>query len=133
MYTAVVLTPESRAKLLAVVATNLQTMGSGWEAIAHHMTICLGPYEKTMGESVVSEFPVGSQVTLEVVGAAINGSVFAVKVDTKVPSKNRTKHITIAVNKAKGAKPVMSNYLTDWTSFPVSLKLTGVIEEVAGR
>lgn len=133
MYTAVVLTPESRAKLLAVVATNLQTMGSGWEAIAHHMTICLGPYEKTMGEAVVSEFPVGSQVTLEVIGAAINGSVFAVKVDTKVPSKNRTKHITIAVNKAKGAKPVMSNYLTDWTSFPVSLKLTGVIEEVAGR
>lgn len=133
MYTAVVLTPESRAKLLAVVATNLQTMGSGWEAIAHHMTICLGPYEKTMGEAVVSEFPIGSQVTLEVVGAAINGSVFAVKVDTKVPSKNRTKHITIAVNKAKGAKPVMSNYLTDWTSFPVSLKLTGVIEEVAGR
>jgi len=133
MYTAVVLTPESRAKLLAVVATNLQTMGSGWETIAHHMTICLGPYEKTMGEVVVSEFPVGSQVTLEVVGAAINGSVFAVKVDTNMPSKNRTKHITIAVNKAKGAKPVMSNYLTDWTSFPVSLKLTGVIEEVTGR
>lgn len=132
MYTAVVLTPESRAKLLSVVAANIQTMGPDWETIAHHMTICLGPLA-SMGENVAKEFPVGSQATLEVVGAAINGSVFAVKVDSKVPSKNRTKHITIAVNKAKGAKPVMSNYLTDWTSFPVPLKLNGVIEEVSGR
>lgn len=131
MYSAVVLTPESRAKLLAVVATNLATMGPDWDVIAHHMTICLGPLS-SFG-SVEQDFPAGSQVSLEVVGAAFNGSVFAVKVETKVPSKNRTKHITIAVNKAKGAKPVMSNYLTDWSKFPVVLKLTGVVEEVTSR
>jgi hypothetical protein len=72
---------------------------------------------------------VGEEVTLKVVGVASNERVMAAKVETDVPSKNETKHVTLAVNRMVGAKPVESNKLSDWKEVE-EITLRGTIAEV---
>lgn len=49
-----------------------------------------------------------------------------------VDSDNKTPHITIAVNRATGGKPAMSNLITDWYEIKRPLLLTGKITEIYG-
>ena len=52
----------------------------------------------------------------------------AVKVDG-YPSKNPIPHITLAVNRAQGGKPVMSNDIKNWEKFEGELTLSGKVVE----
>ncbi len=126
-YTAVVLHPAETQKLLQHFQ---DLIPDNWQKIAHHMTInlgaaCIGP----------AQHLVGKDVELNVTTVAFDDRVVACGVEAKtddgfnVPSNNKVKHITLAVNRALGGKPVQSNDLTDW--MPADpLKLIGRVEEV---
>jgi len=118
-YSAVVLDKKSRQKLI-----DMGTMQNGWEPVAHHMTINMGPLSDPSLK--------GRKVKLEVVEAAENDFVVAAKVvilDPTLQVRNRTPHITIAINKKKGGKPEMSKSLEGWVKVR-SIILSGVVEEI---
>jgi hypothetical protein len=94
----------------------------GWTPHAHHMTINMGP---SKDPSLVGQ---DGNFTLVAVGQ--DDKVIAAKVESSTPSANATPHITIAVNKNAGGKPVMSNNLKEWKPInPISL--TGKILQIA--
>lgn len=120
MYSALVLDDKSRNRLIQAFSKDIP---EGWEIIAHHMTIKMGPLDgpflKLKGleaKAVVTHF-------------ACDDRICAVLVDTIVPSKNQVKHITLAVNREGGGKPQHSNNLKNWQQV-VPVVLFGVIEEV---
>jgi hypothetical protein len=116
-YTAVVLTPESRELLLTLFPPL-----EGYEPIAHHMTICMGEWDKPE--------MIGRKVLLTVVGFDCDSKVSAVEIGAGGGfSKNGTPHVTISVNRGNGGKPVMSNDLKNWTKIHPFL-IEGIIEEV---
>jgi len=104
MYSAVNLDKESRMRLLNMFSN----LPSEWELICHHMTIALG------NPSPEIEARLGEEVHLIADTFAQDDKVIAIGVKTDIPSKNKIKHITIAVNRLAGGKPVLSNSLTDW-------------------
>lgn len=123
-YTAVVLSPASRAQLLERLGIGNGLEMGGWEIIAHHMTINMGSAEKGPAADMV-----GQTVNLMAHMFAEDDRVMAVAVKTEVPSVNETKHITIAVHRGNGGKPFNSNNLNDWK--PIShIPLIGVVQEV---
>lgn len=80
-----------------------------WNLICHHMTICLGPLPEELKSMI------GHPVKLKCVSFAMNDLVAAVEVivpaELRSFVKNDFPHITVAVNKIAGGKPVMSNDL----------------------
>ena len=119
-YTAIVLNPDSHSRLLAGFPPP-----SGWESVAHHMTINMGEFKGELNDSSI----LGQSVQMTVTHVGQDERVLAVAVDTIVNSQNETKHITVAVNRAEGGKPFHSNKIKDWT--PVEhLTLSGVVQEV---
>jgi len=129
MYTAVVLSEEAHNKLVTTFG-HLWDGQKGWKAFAHHLTMHMGP--ATENEQLM----LGEFVTLVIDAVAQNEMVAAARVAraftsrATVESKNPTPHITLAVNRKAGGKPVMSNQLTEWQ--PVeTLRLRGRIEEVS--
>lgn len=118
-YTALVLDNESHNKLV-----NAFKVPDGWEVVAHHMTINMGTPDKGPAESLIDQ-----EAPLTVVSLAKDELVMAVGVDSPVPSNNQIKHITVAVNRADGGKPFLSNKLTNWQpTTPMTLK--GVVKQV---
>lgn len=105
-YSAIVLTDESHNKLVAKLSGRIP---EGWEIIAHHVTIKMGELPPDLKPSI------GLPTTLKVIDFHMNDKVAACQV--VVPSEmmpymaNKYPHITIAVNRAGGGKPVMSNDL----------------------
>lgn len=94
----------------------------GWTPHAHHMTINLGPAK--------DKDLLGKDVDLTLIAIGQDDKVMAAKVQTSVSTMNATPHITIAINKNAGGKPVMSNNLKEWKPInPISL--TGKILQVA--
>lgn len=111
-YSAVVLIPLSQTELLTQFPAP-----AGWQTKAHHMTINLGSLDNGPAANL------SGKKGLTVVAVASDDRVMAVKVECGVPSTNKIKHITIAVNTAGGGMPVHSNELTDWKSVsPVTLE-----------
>lgn len=121
MYTALVLTPESRNTLLQ----NYQdAIPDGWEVFAHHMTINLGSSETGPAHDLL-----GQEKELVAVKLGKSEMAIAIEVATQVPSKNAIKHITLAVNRNNGGKPKDSNNIQNWEpTSPISLK--GVVQVV---
>lgn len=122
MYTAVNLDEDSKKKLIKHL---IGFIPEDWEIIAHHFTINMGKIEK--GPLQKRDY-LGTSIELEVESIAANEKVLAVGVKTDLPSVNKRKHITVAVNRAAGGKPVMSNDLTDWQAMQPIL-LFGTIQE----
>lgn len=119
-YTALVLTDESHNKLVAAYAEHIP---AGWKTFAHHMTMNMGKIKSE------HEHMLGRYADLVVKAFAIDDKVAAVMVESDVPSKNDIPHVTLAVNKKGGGKPVMSNNLKNWKEVePIILR--GRVEEV---
>lgn len=118
MYVAAVLTPESKRTLLNSIQGRIP---EGWETIAHHSTI-------RMGKAVPEDY-VGDSAWMLVTHYAINERVLAVKLYTDFATINKVPHITIAVNRAIGAKPVESNGLENWIPVPEQIELMGIIQQ----
>ncbi|MFW5847361.1 MAG: hypothetical protein ACOCVF_00380 [bacterium] len=123
-YSAVVLDEYSREKLIEYLS--LDKLNEDWEIIADHMTISLNDlpdHQKRFR---------GRTIRLKVTKFGHNDQVLAAGVDTKIPTKNEQPHITLAVNRSSGGKPVMSNEIKNWKPikpFIVSGKVREVPEE----
>jgi hypothetical protein len=127
MYSAIVLNFDSREECLALAAKYIPNEVDMDEVIAHHMTINMGElrpeHKKLLNDSV----------EIVVDGFAFDDKVVALRVNSGTGggslSSNRIPHITIAVNRKLGGKPVMSNHLKNWTTIsPVTV--SGTIQEV---
>ena len=142
MYTAIVVDQDSRNYIIRRLhATEIET-GKTLEIIAHHITICMGKDKKgkypfELGEEV--EFTIshiGTLLSMEMGDKQPEGSgdfermVVAAKV--KLPEgkfvKNETPHITLMVNRHRGAKPVYSNYIKRWYGLEDDKVFKGTVE-----
>lgn len=121
MYTAVVIFPKDRIRLLDAMNDKVPPW---WDFIGDHMTINMG----TAAEGPCAG-RVGEKASLTIRGFATDDRVAAVKVETEIPSINEIKHITIAVDRDNGGKPVHSNKLVDWVEIP-EFVIEGEITEV---
>jgi hypothetical protein len=119
-YSAVVLDDKSRQRLIERFKS---VIPEDWNIIAHHMTINLGEIDPEL------EKYLGMPVRLNVEDFAMDDKVAAVGV-SGFKSKNAKPHITLAVNKNAGGKPVMSNNLTNWVKLKRPLFVTGRVTEV---
>lgn len=102
-----------------------QHVPENFEIIAHHMTIKLGGLTGTEHESRLNAT---EKIFATHVGVSDNKNVVAVKVTGK--SDNKIPHITIAINRDAGAKPVESNYITNWQILQRPISLVGVVAEI---
>lgn len=105
-YSAVVLDESAQNKLKNMFGHYFQ---EGWEMICHHMTIKMGELQPELKSSI------GLPVMLKIITFHKNDKVACVQV---LPPAELSKfimndypHITIAVNRKAGGKPVMSNDL----------------------
>jgi tRNA nucleotidyltransferase/poly(A) polymerase len=118
-YSGVVLNEKSRELLKTYIPHP-----EGWEFITHHMTINMGPlkeeYKPLLGQSF----------DLLVTHIGQTDKVIAVKVESEIKTQNKTPHITIAVNRVEGGKPVMSNDITEWVPI-YPFEVEGKIEEIS--
>ena len=117
-YSGVVLTEKSKDMLKTYIP-----YPKSWEFIGHHMTINMGPlkeeYKPLLGQSM----------DLLVTHIGTSDKVVAVKVESEIKTHNKTPHITVAVNRIEGGKPVMSNNITEW--IPIyPFEVEGKIEEI---
>ena len=90
------------------------------------MTINLGEIDSKF------ERYLGLPVRLSVNDFAMNDNVMAVGV-SGFESSNAKPHITLAVNKGAGGRPVMSNQLTNWERLKRPLLITGKVSEIEYR
>ena len=120
-YSAVVLDDKSKERLIAKFKNLIP---KDWEIVAHHMTINLGEidpeFEKFLGYK---------NVGLWVNDIGIDDKVIAVGV-SGFPSKNQKPHITLAINRKEGGKPVMSNYINEWEKLKRPFIVSGDVKEV---
>lgn len=91
-----------------------------------HMTISTGPIPDHL------EKYLGLNIGLWVEDYGIENGVFAVGV-SGMESKNEKPHITIAINKGVGAKPVDSNKIKNWKKLKRPLKVKGKIKEIQNK
>lgn len=120
MYTAVVLDFDSQEKLKQAFA---KYVPDTWDLICHHMTTNMGK-----AKPEVAPF-LGRKVEIHVISFGHDDKVAAVGVECEIHSDNPKKHITVAVNRSGGGKPVMSNHLTNWVPV-LPLVLQGIVVEV---
>lgn len=121
LYSCVLLDKASHNTLITPANYNYIDIPDGWEIYAHHMTIAFGKGVKDKSE-------LGKKVTLRVFKVGISDMAMAVQVDG-YPSDNKIPHITIAVNKDEGGKPVMSNDITKWQNIK-PFYITGVVTNI---
>jgi len=121
LYSAVVLTDDSRKELLKVFGWIIPVT---FKIIAHHMTI-------VFGKGLDDKSEVGKEVELTVTELGLSDMALAVRVEG-YPSANDIPHITIAVNDKEGGKPFMSNKITDWgrVDLGYTLNLYGIVTEI---
>lgn len=119
-YSAVVLDERSRERLLRKFE---ELIPKDWEILAHHMTINMGELNPEF------ERYLSMPVKLEAIDFAMDDKVAAIGVKG-FHSQNAKPHITLAVNRNNGGKPVMSNKLTDWELLKRPYSISGKVEEI---
>jgi len=119
-YSAVVLDENSRERLINRFSGMIP---EGWNVIADHMTINMGEIDPDFQKYL------GLPVRLVVEDIAMDNKVIAVGV-SGFKTRNPKAHITLAVNRANGGKPMMSNNLTNWEKIRRPLSLTGKVTEI---
>jgi hypothetical protein len=125
MYSAVVLDEKSREKLVKWATEKFSIIKADrWDIVAHYMTIKMGELPSYLKDDMDNTQP------LEATGYAYDDKVIAVRV-TGYFTANDVPHITIAVNRAGGGKPVMSNKLTNWQPLLKPITLRGTVKEVS--
>ena len=122
-YSGVVLDKESRQKLLSF------PIPEGWEPIAHHMTITMGPLKDSLAEV----YKVGEVINLPVIAVGQDERAMAVKVKPPGAISNRISfpHVTVAINRGAGGKPFHSNKIPEENfKSHEGILLSGVVTEV---
>lgn len=122
-YSGIILDETSRIKLLEVFGP-IWEEEEGWEPIAHHLTLKMGGLPAEM------QHLIGQQFTMKVVAFAGDDKVKAVEVEAPLKTINKIPHITLAVNRGHGGKPVMSNNLTNWVPVKQEIYVKGTVQEI---
>jgi tRNA nucleotidyltransferase/poly(A) polymerase len=125
-YTCVLLDDKSRQ---AIANEFKRDMPLGWEWICDHMTIKLGEL------SDEDKHLLGRKVTLKINSFGVDDNVMAIGV-SGFASESAIPHITLAVNRAIGAKPSMSNNISDndWMDENgLNFELTGIVAEIENQ
>ena len=128
-YSAIVLDDISYKTLKSMFE---KEMPDGWVWIGHHMTIKLGELGKEW------KYLVGEKRKIYAYNKGIDDKAFAVKIDVpqqieRMMDGPKFPHITLAVNRVGGGKPVDSNKIKLWTRDGFEnnpLELTGTIQEI---
>jgi len=122
---SVILDNSSRDKLIEAVNSlpQINKLPEGWGVIAHHMTINFG---KGLPEDLKGDL--GKTVQLRVNSIGMSDMAIAVGVEG-YHSDNEKPHITIAINKAEGGKPVMSNNIQNWEKWLDGPTISGKVSE----
>lgn len=122
-YSAVVLDERDQKKLLEFFK---ELIPSDWSQYAHHMTIKMGelPQEKKQD--------IGKEVQLTAYEIGKSDKAIAVKVKGYW-SSNVIAHVTLAVNKNEGGKPVDSNKIANWEPLSNTIPLTGIVREISQK
>lgn len=146
MYTAIVLSEESRLDLLKVFEAEIQALGKDFQLqttngdpLIHHVTLNMGGLDVVMNDKSL----LGKEITMEVVSFASDYRVaaFGIKIDASgyggskfgkpsVYSTNQIPHITIAINPKEGGKPFHSNDLQEWKPTHTVVEVRGILQEV---
>lgn len=102
-----------------------------WKAYCDHMTIVFNDGSETaQAWAEIVEPCLGVRTDLEVVSVGVSNRAIAVGIDHR--TNNKYSHVTVAV--APGAKPVESNYITNWYSVNDGFKATaGVYKKVTKK
>ena len=126
-YTAVILDEQSVRALLQSLAPILENLD--WEIVAHHVTINMKSLDVKLNDPKI----LGQTILMKATTLGIDELVCAVGVEMDVNS-DRFKHITVAVNRKEGGRPMLSKAITNWR--PLSeygirdINLSGVVQEV---
>lgn len=128
-YSAIVLSPESHNQLLSACQDKIP---EGFEILCHHCTIKMGELPPELKASI------GLPVKMTAISFHGDDKVMAVEVEVPVELrpfiKNTHPHITVAVNRGNGGKPMMSNALVALGTSGEALgplNLMGQIQEVS--
>jgi len=119
-YSAVVIDDRSRYRLIQKFKDIIPTE---FEIVAHHMTINQGEIDPDYADYL------GMTIRLTINDIAMNDMVIALGV-TGFYSENPKPHLTLAVNRDEGGKPMMSRDLTNWEKLKRPFYITGRISEV---
>lgn len=117
MFVAIVLDKESRDRIL-----DQFPIPEGWEPIAHHMTIKMGSLP------IDFEHLLGKEFTLTADQIGISDKAMALGINSDLP-RDREPHITVAIDRASGAKPKDSKQINDWTAID-QIELKGVLKQI---
>ena len=105
----------SREALLGYIR-QLTALPDGWSVSCDHMTVLYNDGGET-AERLAASYTdrIGESIELTVTHVGRSDSCIAVRVDG-FESRNAVPHVTVAV--APGARPVMSNQITEWKEIP---------------
>ena len=139
-YSAIVLNEVTRSNLLAMLNNAIP---AGWEVVAHHMTITMGPLvhpkesKRLKGHDYSAFGMPGTPHSLSVTEVGLDDRAMCVKVISPHLTQNEKKggfaHVTVAVNREGGGKPFHSNKIPLANFQDIShlgIVLKGFVEEV---
>lgn len=126
LYISVNLNEESSDKLKDLFINNNPWGDDKTRIICHHMTMAFRNFltDKVLEWAILND---GKVESLKVVSYGWSDKAFAVAVETDVPSTNKIKHVTCAININNGGKPVDSNLITNWVSVDEVFDINGVV------
>lgn len=126
LYISVNLNEESSYKLKDLFINNNPWGDDKTKIICHHMTMAFCNFltDKVLEWAILND---GKVESLKVVSYGWSDKAFAVAVETDVPSTNKIKHVTCAINLNNNGKPVDSNSITNWVNVDEVFDINGVV------
>lgn len=127
MYTAIILDEKYRNLILNGI---IKRIPKEWELICHHMTICMGIAPDSLKDKLGLKY----RMVIDAWGVHDKNKCIAVRISKEeysagTLSKNKVPHITVAVNREIGGKPVNSNEITQWNSID-KFAVWGTLKEI---
>jgi len=119
-YSAVVLEKRDHEKLLEFFK---ESFPQDWSQYAHHMTIKMGELPPENKQDI------GKEILLTAYEFGKSDMAVAVKVKGYWTT-NQIAHITLAINKNEGGKPVDSNNIIKWEPLVNTIPLHGIVTEI---
>jgi hypothetical protein len=126
LYISVNLDDLSCGKLKELFINNNPWGDNKTRIICHHMTMAFHNFltDKVLEWAILND---GKVESLKVVSYGWSDKAFAVAVETDVPSTNKIKHVTCAINLNNNGKPVDSNSITNWVNVDEVFDINGVV------
>jgi hypothetical protein len=116
-FSGIFLDKPSRSKLLSKFK-----IPNGWTPYADHLTISLGKLPDNLKTKI------GMTYKLKITKIGVSKTNIALGVDSKIDTKNKIPHITLAVDTENGGKAYHSNQITKWKNIK-PFYVTGKLNE----